>query len=110
MNVKELLADERFVCANNTVSLDREIESGYVGDLLSWVMANADNNCAWVTIQTHMNIIAVATLLEMACIIIPEGAEIEKDTLAKATEENIPIITTEMNGYQVCTFLGEKGI
>ena len=91
-------------------SLDREIESGYVGDLLSWVMANADNNCAWVTIQTHMNIIAVATLLEMACIIIPEGAEIEEDTLAKATEENIPIITTEMNAYQVCTFLGEKGI
>ena len=39
MNVKELLADERFVCANDTVSLDREIESGYVGDLLSWVMA-----------------------------------------------------------------------
>lgn len=110
MNVKELLVDERFVCANDTVSLDREIESGYVGDLLSWVMANADNNCAWVTIQTHMNIIAVATLLEMACIIIPEGAEIEEDTLAKATEENIPIITTEMNAYQVCTFLGEKGI
>ena len=44
MKVKELLADARFACANNTVSLDREIESGYVGDLLSWVMANADKD------------------------------------------------------------------
>lgn len=110
MKVSELLKDERFACANGTVDLEREIETGYVGDLLSWVMANADNSCAWVTIQTHMNIVAVATLLEMACIIVPEGAEIEADTLAKATEENIPLITTELNAYQVCTFLGEKGV
>ncbi|MEF9918096.1 MAG: AraC family transcriptional regulator [Eubacterium sp.] len=110
MRVNELLQDERFSCVNKTVNLESEIESGYVGDLLSWVMANAENNCAWVTIQTHLNIVAVATLLEMACIIIPEAAEIDEDTLKKATEENIPLITTEMNAYEVCTYLGEKGI
>ena len=110
MKVRELVKDERFVCANPQTNLEKEIESGYVGDLLSWVMANADNGCAWVTIQTHINIVAVASLLEMACIIIPEGAEVEPDALEKATEEDIPLIITELNAYEVCTFLGEKGI
>lgn len=110
MKVNELITDERFVCANPEAGLDKEIESGYTGDLLSWVMANAGNGCAWVTIQSHLNIIAVASLLEMACVIIPEGAEIEQDTLEKATEEGIPLITTEMNAYEVCAFLSEKGI
>ena len=109
MKVKELLLDERFKCANPEVALETEIKSGYTGDLLSWVMANAGDGCAWVTIQTHLNIIAVATLLEMACIIITEGAEIEADALAKATEEQIPLITTEMNSYEVCAFLSQKG-
>ncbi|MDO4287953.1 MAG: AraC family transcriptional regulator [Eubacterium sp.] len=110
MKVKDLLSDERFQCANPEVALEAEIQSGYVGDLLSWVMANAGEGCAWVTIQTHLNIVAVATLLEMACIIVTEGAEIEGDTLAKATEEGIPLLTTEMTAYQVCCLLSQKGV
>lgn len=110
MKVKDILLDERFTCLNPEVDLDRPVEAGYVGDLLSWVMANADPGCAWVTIQTHLNIVAVATLLEMSCIIIPEGAEVDEDTLAKATEEKIPLLSTAMTGFAVCTWLGEKGI
>ena len=110
MKVQDLILDERFSCANPEVALTAEIKSGYVGDLLSWVMANAGDGCAWVTIQTHLNIVAVATLLEMACIIVTEGAEIEADTLDKATEEGIPLITTELPSYEVCCFLGQKGV
>ncbi|MDD2414105.1 MAG: AraC family transcriptional regulator [Eubacteriaceae bacterium] len=110
MKVSELVKQKPFVLLNESVDTNREIETGYVGDLLSWVMANADNGCAWVTIQTHLNTIAVATLLEMACIIIPEDADVEVETIAKATEEGIPIIKTALNAYEVCTFLGNLGI
>lgn len=110
MKVSDLVQTEAFTCLNDSVELTAEIATGYVGDLLSWVMANAEMGCAWVTIQTHINIVAVATLAEMACIIVPEGAEVEADTLARATEENIPIITTDLNGYQVCRYLGENGV
>ncbi|MDD4691109.1 MAG: AraC family transcriptional regulator [Eubacterium aggregans] len=110
MKVKDLLNLDGFTPANPECIADQVIESGYVGDLLSWVMGNADNGCAWVTIQTHLNIIAVATLLEMACVIIPEGAEIEADTLAKATEEGMPLFTTEKNAFEVCALLASLDV
>jgi len=110
MKVSELLKSSAFKCLNPQVGIEGEIKSGYVGDLLSWVMANAENKCAWITIQTHVNIIAVATLLEMTCVIIPEGAEVEEGTLARATTENIPIIVTTLNAYEACLVLGQAGV
>lgn len=110
MKVKELLSMEGFSCLNPEVGIENEIKSGYVGDLLSWVMANAKDGCAWVTIQTHVNIVAVATLLEMACIIIPEGAEIENTALERAILEDVPILTTKMNAYEVCRVLAKAGV
>lgn len=110
MKISELLANSEFKCLNPQVGTQGEISSGYVGDLLSWVMANAGTQCAWVTIQTHVNIIAVATLLEMTCVIIPDGAEIEESTLERAIIEDIPIITTGLNAYEVCRVLGNAGI
>ena len=53
------------------VAEDREVTCGYVCDLLSWVMAHGDEGMAWVTVQTHLNVIAVAVLSEMACVILP---------------------------------------
>ncbi|MGI6110337.1 MAG: AraC family transcriptional regulator [Eubacteriaceae bacterium] len=110
MKVSELAQSADFTCVNTEAISDREIECGYTGDLLSWVMANAGAGCAWVTIQTHVNIIAVATLVEMSCIIIPEMAEIEQDTIEKATDEGIPIFTSELNAFEICSWLGSQGI
>jgi hypothetical protein len=111
MKVKTLLQSEEFTLVNKNIEeekLEEEIESGYSGDLLSWVMANAGDNCAWITIQSHANIIAIATLLEMSCVIIAENAQIEENTLAKATEEGVPIISTELNSYQAALILGKQ--
>ncbi|PKM59565.1 MAG: AraC family transcriptional regulator [Firmicutes bacterium HGW-Firmicutes-4] len=110
MKVSELLENKEFKCLNPQVGVEGVIKSGYVGDLLSWVMANGSPGCAWVTIQTHVNIIAVATLLDMSCVIIPEGAEVEESTLERAIIEDIPVITTGLNAYQVCKVLGNAGV
>ena len=94
MKVSELipLIDGRAL--TNTASLDREIASGYSCDLLSWVMAHGSPSMAWITVQTHMNVIAVATLHEMSCVIIPEGGTCPEDVLAKADEEGIAVIAS----------------
>lgn len=60
---------------------------GYTCDLLSWVMAHGKQGMAWITVQTHMNVIAVASLMEMAAVIIPEGIQMEEPSLEKAREE-----------------------
>ena len=65
MKVNELTQYPEFTCVNESALSDKEIECGYVGDLLSWVMGNADAGCAWVTIQTHVNIVAVAVLVAL---------------------------------------------
>ncbi len=110
MKVKDLVEQTGFICLNPDVGLEKEISSGYVGDLLSWVMANAKDGCAWVTIQTHVNIVAVATLLEMTCIIIPEGAKLEEAALKRANLEELPILESDLSAYEVCRVLAQAGV
>jgi len=90
--------------------LDKEIDGVYCSDLLSWVMGHAGQRNIWITVQTHLNIIAVASLLEISCIIIPESIEIDRDTLIKADEEGIPILSTNLKTYDIFKKLYEAGI
>jgi len=90
--------------------LSAECSGGYVSDLLSDVMANAKAGDLWVTLQTHQNIVAVASLKEIAGIIIIGGREPEKATLAKAEEEKIPILLTNLPAFEVVGRLYQMGI
>lgn len=90
--------------------LDREISYGYVCDLLSHAMANCHENSLWVTVQTHLNVVAVATLLDIQCILVPEGVAVEEMTIQKAEEEEIVIISTEKNAFEICGRLYGMGI
>lgn len=87
-----------------------EVTGGYVSDLLSWVMAHGVRGGAWVTVQTHLNIIAVASLLEMSCIIIPEGIAVDQPTLDKAAEEEISIYSSPKTAYQLAGEMYAMGI
>ena len=84
---------------------DREVEGGYAGDLLSWVMGNAFAGCAWVTIMTNRNIIAVATLIEMACIILAEGCELDDEVLALAEAQGVNVLNSPLGAYEICVEL-----
>jgi len=89
-----------------------EIEptSGYCSDLLSCVMTGAKSKGIWITLQAHSNIVAVAALLELSAIIITEGAMPERGTIAKANEENIILLGTSLDNYQVCGKLWALGL
>ena len=69
-------------------------EGGYTSDLLSCVMAGAKSKYIWVTLQAHLNIIAVAALLDVAAIIITENAQPDKATIAKANDRVAPASAT----------------
>lgn len=84
------------------VNTDRNVTGVYVCDLLSWVMSHARKGDVWVTVHTHLNIVAVALLTEVSCIVIPEGIDIEESTLKKADEEGINIISSDLSAYEVC--------
>jgi len=87
-----------------------EPSCGYASDLLSCVMSGAAHQSVWVTLQAHINIIAVASLLDLSGIIITEGAKPDDATLAKATEEGINLFSTEESTFAVVGQLWEMGM
>ncbi|HOB77326.1 MAG TPA: DRTGG domain-containing protein [Bacteroidales bacterium] len=99
MKVADILKWEntKIVCCEN--SLNNQITDGYVSDLLSDVMANANENMAWITIQTHKNLVAIASLKELSCIIITNNNTPADDLIEAAKQENIPIISTSMSSF-----------
>ncbi|WP_058485121.1 DRTGG domain-containing protein [Defluviitalea phaphyphila] len=110
MTVKDMVEKLGLSIIAGKEGVDKEITTGYVGDLLSWVMANAKAGAVWITIQSHVNIIAVASLINLSCIIVAEGATIDKETIVKANEEKIPLLSTNKNSYEIIKELIEIGI
>ena len=110
MKVSDLmnLAEARNLTAE--VSVDREITCGYACDLLSWVMAHGEEGMAWVTVQTHMNVVAVAALAEMACVILPESIDMPEAILEKAAEEGLRVLKSPLSAYAICGRMAEKGV
>lgn len=82
-------------------SLDREVTWCYCSDLLSDVMANATKDSIWITLQTHPNIVAVASLIGLSAILISRGAVPDPETIAKAAQESIPVLTTDLPTFEV---------
>ena len=89
---------------------DREIACGYTCDLLSHVMGRGQADMAWITVQAHMNVIAVASLMEMSAVIIPEGIEMEAPSLAKAKEEGITVLSSGKTAFELCALMAAAGL
>ena len=109
MKVKELIDNHGFKLLSGA-DTDRDITGLQCCDLLSWVMANGKADNAWITVMTHNNIIAVASLLDFACVIVPEGIEVPANVLDKAADEDVVILGTEMGSYDIFKCLYEAGL
>lgn len=91
-------------------TVDRQITCGGVCDLLSWMLAHGRKGMAWITVQTHLNVIAVAVLKGMAAVILPEGLTMDETMLKKAEEEGILVLSTPLTAYEVCAKMVSAGI
>ena len=79
----------------------REVTGGYVGDLLSLVMGKAQSGNAWVTIQTNINIMAVASLTDVAMVILAEGLSPDPNTAKRSDMEGIPVYSSEKTAFDI---------
>jgi hypothetical protein len=77
----------------------------YIGDLLSFVMSHAHKGDIWLTVQTHLNVLAIATLIELAAIIVVEDVSIDEETIKKAEEEHLVLLKTKLTAYQLAIYL-----
>jgi hypothetical protein len=110
MTLRDVLeAIDLTVCCAGT-SMDGEITGGYSGDLLSDVIANSKAGQVWITMQAHVNIVAVAVLKEHSAIILVNGRHPDETTLRVAIDEKITILSTELSAYEMAGTLYNMGI
>ena len=101
MTVGELAEKLNLKVFSGEKGLDREISGGYVSDLLSDVMGFAKEGSVWVTLQVHKNVMAIATLKELSAVILVKGFEPEADTVEVSNDENIPILGTKEQTFEI---------
>ena len=89
---------------------DREVQGVYIGDLLSWVMGRAQADNVWLTIMSNLNIVAVATLADVSCIILCEGVTLEETVKNTAEAKGVNILATDKTAYETAKRLAELGL
>lgn len=94
MTVRQLIDKQMFqVISEGDTS--RKITGVFCCDLLSIAMGRAPADSAWVTVMGNVNTIAVATLADVACVIIAEGAALDEVGQARAKEQGVTVLATE---------------
>jgi serine kinase of HPr protein (carbohydrate metabolism regulator) len=110
MNVRMVVETLHLQVIAGQDKLDQEISGGYAADLLSCVMAGAQTGNLWVTLQTHLNIVAVASLLGLSGIVVAEGAAIPPETTQKANEQGIVLLSSPAPVFETVAQLVGLGI
>lgn len=106
MDVKELVEklNLKVLCGEN---LDRKVSGCYCGDLLSWVMSRANEGDIWLTVMGNINSVGVAVLADVACIVLTENAALDNDALNRAQHNDVIILQTEKNSYQMAAAISQ---
>ncbi len=101
MTVKEMAQTLGLKVLAGEGGLEKKIIGGYTSDLLSDVMGYADAGYVWITLQTHKNVMAIASLKELAAVILVKGFEPDADTVELAEQEDIPILSTTEQAFEL---------
>lgn len=106
MDVKKLTEELnlKVLCGEE---LNKEISGCYCGDLLSWVMSRANEGDVWLTVMGNINSVGVAVLADVACIVLTENAALDSDALNRAKQNDVIILQTDKNSYQMAAAISK---
>lgn len=111
MNLNDLVEKLGLRVVNRGENFDREVTGGYTSDLLSDVMGNVKEGMIWITLQVHRNIIAVASLKDVAAVLLINGTQLEGESLKQAEAEGVTVLSTPMPAFEasgrIYSLLGE---
>lgn len=82
-------------------TLEGLVSGGYVSDLLSDVMGNSKLGDIWVTLQTHKNVVAIASLRDLAAVIIVNGLTPDAETIESANAEGVALLGTTEKTFEI---------
>jgi serine kinase of HPr protein (carbohydrate metabolism regulator) len=102
MTVKELAQKLNLKVISGASGLDKNIAGAYVSDLLSDVMGNANENELWITLQTHKNVLAIASLKDLSAVILVKNLLPEPAMQTQSETEGIPVLSTSEETFEIC--------
>jgi hypothetical protein len=110
ISLQEIVEKLKLNPLSSVHSLDRQVGGGYASDLLSCAIKAAKRDSVWVTLQSHLNVVAVASLLGLAGVIITEGNQPDQETLTRAENEGVVLMVTSRGTFNVVGELTSLGI
>src|SRR5512145_826971 len=102
MTIENIVKELKLEVFTGTDKLQKPVKGAYSSDLLSDVMGRAKEGDLWITMQSHKNIIAVASLKDIAAILIVNGGKPDEDTLRAAKSEGIVVLGTAERTFNTC--------
>ncbi len=110
MTLKDLVETYNLEVVSGEKSLDRDVTGCYASDLLSDVMGNSTRGDLWITLQVHQNIVAVASMRDLAGVVMIGGRRPLDETVKKALEEGIPLLASPLPAFEICGRLYQAGL
>lgn len=101
MTVKEIVEKLNLKVFSGAEGLENEVKGGYTSDLLSDVMGFAKEGQLWITLQTHRNVMGIASLKDLAAIILVKGFVPDEDAVTASESEGIPILGSDMQAFEL---------
>ena len=108
MTVKAFAEKHNLQVLSEGATFFAEIKGCFSGDLLSLAMSGVSQFDAWVTVQTNMNILGIASLTEASCVIVANNMNIPSEVVEKAIEEDICLLRSEKTSFELCCLIGEQ--
>ncbi|MDR2414606.1 MAG: serine kinase [Odoribacteraceae bacterium] len=105
MNVKEIIGPLELTACSGQQGMDKEVTGGYTSDLLSDVMGHAREGQVWITLQAHGNVMAVASLKELAAVVLVKGRRPDEEAAAASDREGIPVFSTPLGAFEASGIL-----
>ncbi len=105
MTIEQLAKECNFSVVH--LAEDVQVQGAYACDLLSWVIGRAEAGSALVTVMTNVNVIAVAVMAELPCVVLCEGVSPDEVALEKARMQGISILSSNKPVYETCLAMGK---
>ena len=110
MNLNEIVEKAQLKVRAGDSALNKEVRGGYASDLISDVLAHSREGDLWITLQTHQNTVAVASMKALAGIVLVNGREPQADTLQKAEEEDVALLVSALPAFELIGRLYNLGL
>jgi predicted transcriptional regulator len=110
MRLKDIIDELEFSVLGGAELIEREVLRGYASDLMSDVIAHGEIGDIWITMQVHMNVVAVAAMKEVAAVVLSGGRQPAEDVAQKAAEQDVIILGSDLPTYEIVGRLHRLGV